>query len=70
MQIKKSTLGWIFIFAGQKKRGYIASVCLAIAGGIFQILPFFVMARVIGKLMAGDRALHGYLIDCAAMALL
>ena len=70
MQIKKSTLGWIFTFAGQKKSGYIASVCLAIVGGIFQILPFLVMARVIGKLMAGDRALHGYLIDCAAMALL
>ena len=70
MQTKKSTLGWIFTFAGQKKSGYIASVCLAIVGGIFQILPFFVMAGVIGKLMAGDRALHGYLLDCAAMAIL
>lgn len=70
MQEKKSTFGWIFTFAGQKKSGYIASVALAVIGAAFQILPFFVMARVIGKLLAGNRDLPGYLIDRAQMAAL
>ena len=68
MQAKKSTLGWIFAFAGQKKKRYIASVCLAVTGAVFQILPFFVMARVIGRLLAGSRDLPAYLADCALMA--
>ena len=68
MQAKKSTIGWIFAFAGQKKKRYIASVCLAVTGAVFQILPFFVMARVIGRLLAGSRDLPAYLADCALMA--
>ena len=68
MQKEKSTFGWIFTFAGQKKSGYIASVCLAVAGAVFQILPFFVMAQIIGKLLAGNKDITGYLADCAVMA--
>lgn len=68
MEKKKNTFGWIFTFAGQKKSKYIASVCLAAAGAAFQILPFFVMAQVIGKLLAGDKNLSAYLIACAVMA--
>ena len=68
MKKEKSTFGWIFTFAGQKKSGYIASVLLAIFGAAFQILPFFVMARVIRKLLAGDKGLAGYLTDCAVLA--
>ena len=69
MQKETSTLGWILTFAGQKKSRYLASVCLAVAGATFQILPFFVMARIIGRLMAGNRDLSGYLADCGVMAL-
>ena len=69
MKKEKGTFGWIAAFAGQKRSGYIASVCLAFAGAAFQILPFFVMARVIGKLLAGNKDLAGYLTDCAVMAL-
>lgn len=68
MQKEKRTFGWILTFAGQKKTGYIASVCLAAVGAAFQMLPFFVMARVIGKLLSGNRDLAGYLVDCAVMA--
>lgn len=60
--------GWVFTFAGQKKSGYIASVILAVIGAAFQILPFFVMAQVIGKLLSGNKDLAGYLIDCAIIA--
>ena len=68
MPKEKSTLGWILTFAGQKRSGYIASVILAVIGAAFQILPFFVIARVIGRLLAGNRELTAYLMDCAAMA--
>ena len=65
---KRSTFGWVLSFAGQEKGRYIASVCLAIAGAALQMLPFFVMAEVIGRLLAGDRNLQSYMIGCAAMA--
>ena len=68
MKKEKGTFGWVFIFAGQKKSGYIASVIFAVIGAAFQILPFFVMAQVIGKLLAGNKDLAGYLIDCVVMA--
>ena len=68
MQKEKSTFGWIMSFAGQKRSGYIASVIFAVLGAAFQILPFFVMARIIGKLLAGNKGLAAYLIDCAVMA--
>ena len=68
MKKEKGTFGWIFTFAGQKKSGYIASVIFAVIGAFFQILPFFVMAQVIGKLLAGNKDLASYLIDCAVMA--
>ena len=68
MKKGKGTFGWIFTFAGQEKSGYITSVILAVIGAAFQILPFFVMARVIGKLLTGNKDLAGYWIDCAVMA--
>ena len=68
MKEGKSTFGWVFAFAGQKKTGYIASVILAVIGAAFQILPFFVMAGVIARLLAGNKDLAGYLADCAVMA--
>ena len=68
MKKEKSTFGWVFTFAGQKKSSYIASVIFAVIGAAFQILPFFVMAQIIGKLLAGNKDLAGYLIDCAVMA--
>lgn len=66
---EKSTFGWIFTFAGSKKSGYIISVCLAVIGAAFQVLPFFVMATIISKLLTGNKNLSVYLIDCAVMAL-
>ena len=64
MQKEKSTFVWVFTFAGQKKSGYIASVVFAVIGAAFQVLPFFVMAQVICKLLlaaagAVSLALHG-----------
>ena len=68
MKKQKSTFSWVFAFAGQKKSGYIASVVLAVLGAAFQILPVFVMAEVISRLLAGNKDLTAYLVDCALMA--
>lgn len=68
MKKDKSTFGWVFTFAGQKKSGYIASVCLAVIGAVFQILPFLCLAGIIGRLLAGNQDLPGYLMDCGLMA--
>ncbi len=68
MKKEKGTFGWVFTFADQKSSGYIASVIFAVIGAAFQILPFFVMAQIIGKLLAGNKDLAAYLVDCAVMA--
>ena len=68
MQGKKSTFGWVFTFAGQKKSKYVVSILLAIAGAAFQMVPFFVMAGIISRLLMGNRRLQDYLADCAVMS--
>lgn len=68
MKKERSTFGWIFSFAGQKKYKYVVSVFFAVIGAAFQILPYFMTARVIGKLFAGNRNLSEYLLDCALIA--
>ena len=68
MKKEKGTFGRIFTFAGQKKSDYIVSVAFAVIGAAFQILPFFVTARVISRLLDGNRDLAVYLTDCAVMA--
>lgn len=68
MQKEKSTFSLIFSFAGQKKARFAASVFLAAVGAVFQMLPYFVMADIIGKLLSGDRDMNGYLADCGIMA--
>ena len=37
---KKSTVGWILTWAGQKKSDYVWSVILAIANVVFRIIPY------------------------------
>ena len=69
MQNNKSTFRWVFTFAGQKKSGYVASVVFAVLGAAFQMLPYFVMAQIITKLLSGNKDLPAYLIDAALLAL-
>ena len=69
MKKENSTFGQIFAFAGQKRSSYIKSVVFAVIGALMQLLPYFVMAEVIRKLLSGSRELGGYLADCALMAL-
>ena len=70
MQAKQSTFGWVLTFAGEKRCKYLASILLAILGAVCQMLPYLVMARVLTRLLAGDRELTACLWDCGLMALL
>ncbi len=67
-QKKKSTFSWIMEFVGRKKSSYAASVILASIGAVFQILPFFVTANIISKLLDGERDIKAFIPLCLLMA--
>ncbi len=68
MKKEKGTFAWIMEFAGQKRKYYILSVIYAIIGTICQMIPFIIMAHIIGKLLGGDMNFKGYMTDCLIMA--
>ena len=69
-RIKRSTATWIWDFAGEYRSRYVLSVLSAVCGVICGILPYFVMANMIGDLLGGCRDMNIYLQHCLAMALL
>ena len=69
-KIKRSTATWIWDFAGEYRSRYVLSVLSAVCGVICGILPYFVMANMIGDLLGGCRDMNIYLQHCLAMALL
>ena len=58
---KKSLVGWISEFAGEKKGQYIASVFFALLSVACCIAPYFMIARIVQQLLAGDAGL-GHLL--------
>ncbi len=68
MKKEKGTFAWIMEFAGLKRKYYVFSVIFAIIGALCQMLPFVVIAHMIGKLLGGDVNFQGYLSDCLVMA--
>ena len=69
-KIKRSTATWIWDFAGGYRSRYVLSVLSAVCGVICGILPYFVMANMIGDLLGGCRDMNIYLQHCLVMALL
>ncbi|MCR5732168.1 MAG: ABC transporter ATP-binding protein/permease [Sphaerochaetaceae bacterium] len=70
---KRSTWQWIFYFAGIKKKHFQISVILAFGSVITQMLPYFIIARLITSLMNGCRdisVLGKYLLWMALLWLL
>lgn len=57
---KRSTFFWIFEFAEEKKILYVISVLFALVGAICQVLPFFIVAEIIRKLLIGEMAFAAY----------
>lgn len=69
-QHKRSTLAWIWDFAGKFRPKYVLSVVSAVCGVVCGILPYFVMARIIGDLLGGCCEASIYLKNCLIMAAL
>ena len=69
-KMKRSTATWIWDFAGEYRSRYVLSVLSAVCGVICGILPYFVMANMIGDLLGGCRDMNIYLQHCLVMALL
>lgn len=69
-QHKRSTLAWIWDFAGKFRPKYVLSVVSAVCGVVCGILPYFVMARIIGDLLGGCYEASIYLKNCLIMAAL
>ena len=56
-------------FAGEKRSRYIISVIFAVCGAVCHIVPFFIMAQVVQKLMGGCTDFSAYLPDLGFMML-
>lgn len=69
-QPNRSTISWIWEFAGEYRPRYVLSVLSAVCGVICGILPYFVMADIITDLLDGCRDVNIYLKNCLLMAVL
>lgn len=67
---KRSAASWIWEFAGKFRPKYVLSVLSAVCGVICGILPYFVMAQIIGDLLGGCKEVSVYLENCLIMAAL
>ena len=49
---EKSTVSWIYEFAGKYRSSYIISIVLSFIGVAFSVLPFWWIARMIQQLLS------------------
>ncbi|MBR0476459.1 MAG: ABC transporter ATP-binding protein [Treponema sp.] len=54
-QKKKSLISWVWAFAGEKKFSYVLSVFFAVLSVACCIAPYFMIARIVRKLLSGVR---------------
>ncbi len=66
---KKGLIGWIIEFAGEKKGQYIASVFFALLSVACCIAPYFMIARIVRQLLAGERDWSLFLKESGIVAL-
>ena len=66
---KKGLLGWIIEFAGEKKGQYLVSVFFALLSVACCIAPYFMIARIVRQLLAGERDWSMFLSECGIVAL-
>ena len=66
---KKSLVGWIAEFAGEKKGQYILSVLFALCSVACCIAPYFMIARIVQQLLAGVRDWSLFLRESGIVAL-
>lgn len=67
---ERSTAAWIWDFADGYRSVYVGSVFFAVCSVACGILPYFIMAGIISKLLAGCVEMELYLKDCMIMAVM
>lgn len=65
---KKSLLSWIFLFAKNKKKYYIASIFFALLRVACGIAPYIIIANIVRELLSGVRDWDVYLKECLIIA--
>ena len=65
---RMSALPWLLQRAKNHKGGYLQSIFFAVCGVACQVAPYFVVADILRRLVAGERDLGVYLRLCAVMA--
>jgi len=65
---KKSLLSWIFLFAKNKKKYYIASIFFALLRVACGLAPYIVIANIVSELLSGVRDWDVYLKECLVIA--
>lgn len=65
---KRSTLSWVLEFAGMNKSSYILSVLFAIISVLAGFVPYFYVAKIVKALIAGEKDIRFYLIQCAIIS--
>lgn len=65
---KKSLLSWIFLFARNKKKYYIASIFFALLRVACGIAPYIIIANIVRELLSGVRDWDIYLKECLIIA--
>ena len=65
---KKSLLSWIFLFAKNKKKYYIASIFFALLRVACGIAPYIIIANIVRELLSGVRDWDVYLKESLIIA--
>ncbi len=65
---KKSLLSWIFLFAKNKKKYYIASIFFALLRVTCGIVPYIIIANIVRELLSGVRDWDVYFNECLIIA--
>ncbi len=67
---EQSPMAWILSQTGDHGGEYVFSVIMAVIGVAFSVAPYFVVIRIVGGLINGQRELSFYMIRCLIMAAL
>ena len=66
---KKSLISWVFEFAAEKKWQYFASIFFALLSVSCSILPYLMIAKIVGQLLQGERDWNLFLREAGVVAL-
>ena len=65
---KRGLLSWVLTFAGRKRAYFGGSVLLAMLGVAASFVPYIIIAKIVGQLLAGNREWRFYFLQVLLMA--